>query len=331
MDRFNIVLGIPRALLWYKYGESFWVPFFDRLGVKYVITKVTNREMLEKGLERAENEICFPVKVYFSHFIELFEKCDKIFVPRYSSVEEKAYTCPKLLALPDMVRLLSGHPGLLEPEIDVKSKPGSLWNAFRETGRYFTDDEDRIRDAFEYALKSQKLAEEAAYGKWKEGRLVGDHNNLRVLLVGHPYNIQDNYISLDILERLKKIGRKEGVEIQTIVPEDISKEILIKAASQGLSKDLFWSYERELVGAAFYLVEQGEMDGVIFVSGFPCGTNSTIHPFVDGRIEEAEKAFLDIVLDEHSGEAGTVTRIEAFVDVLLAKRRVKNAGKLDSL
>ena len=46
----KITIGIPKALLYYKYGEL-WTSFFEELGCEIIISPNTNKEILDNGIK----------------------------------------------------------------------------------------------------------------------------------------------------------------------------------------------------------------------------------------------------------------------------------------
>ena len=46
------------------------------------------------------------------------------------------------------------------------------------------------------------------------------------------------------------------------------------------------------------------------------------------KAKEAGKPLLSLTIDEHTGEAGFVTRLEAFIDMLFRKKRSKIINKI---
>ena len=66
-------LGIPRALIYYKYSK-FWPVFFESLGFEVIITPKTNKEILEKGCIISETESCLSYKIYQGHVDYLINK-----------------------------------------------------------------------------------------------------------------------------------------------------------------------------------------------------------------------------------------------------------------
>ena len=58
------------------------------------------------------------------------------------------------------------------------------------------------------------------------------------------------------------------------------------------------------------------IDGAIQLSAFNCGCDSVIKEFIAEEFKQAKIPYLSLMIDEHTGEAGLLTRIEAFLDSL---------------
>ena len=62
----------------------------------------------------------------------------------------------------------------------------------------------------------------------------------------------------------------------------------------------------------------------MLVIGFACGPDSIIGEIIAREvITEASPPLTTLVLDEHTGEAGVATRVEAFVDLIRRASRKK--------
>ncbi|HZJ76338.1 MAG TPA: 2-hydroxyacyl-CoA dehydratase, partial [Oscillospiraceae bacterium] len=132
---------------------------------------------------------------------------------------------------------------------------------------------------------------------------------------GHTYNMYDSYSSMNLLNKLKEN------QVDIIVPEMIGFEHINKHANT-LDKKMFWSFGRKLLGTSMYLVESKNVDGVIYVSSFGCGIDSIIQYLFEIKSgKEGSIPFLLLTIDEHTGEAGINTRIEAFLDMIEWRKR----------
>lgn len=68
-------------------------------------------------------------------------------------------------------------------------------------------------------------------------------------------------------------------------------------------------YSKENISSLKYL---DKVNGVIFLSTFPCGLDSLVNELV---LRKLNKPYLNLILDDLGGIAGMETRIESFVDI----------------
>ena len=97
------VIGIPRALLYYRSG-TLWKAFFEAMGVPVVLSPPTSREILDTGSSLAVDETCLSAKLFIGHVRSLLGTCDRIFVPRYSSFQRSELFCTRFEGLYDQMR-----------------------------------------------------------------------------------------------------------------------------------------------------------------------------------------------------------------------------------
>lgn len=316
-------VGIPKGLLYYDFYPM-WKTFFEGVGAKVVVSQDTNKKILDEGVKNCVEDACLPVKTYVGHVINLKEKnVDYIFIPRIVSVERKKYLCSKFLGLPDFIKSLIGDlPPIIDIEINYyKNNDEFTQKEFIKVGRMFGKTEDQSLKAYFEATHQQKKFESLlkkgltnleALKVWEGKNLVKEESNydLKIAVIAHPYDIMDEYISMGIIEKLKNMGA------QVYTMEMLERDLILEGASM-LSKEMFWNYERDILGAGLYFLKQKNVDGVIMVSAFGCGPNSMTEELLE-RIFKREKEvpFMLITIDEHSGEAGIMTRLEAFTDLL---------------
>ncbi len=321
-------VGILRNLLYYNYFPL-WKTFFEELGIEVVVSSPTNKRILESGVKKAVDDACLPVKLTFGHALDLAGRVDYLFIPRLVSIESDAFTCPKLIGLPDMIRAnLNELPPLLDTCFDLK-KGRSFYRPFRELGRNFTRKSYLIKNAFQKAeIRQREFEKTMERGltpgealKVLEGSVPPAPNNfhrspakgLRIALIGHPYNLYDGYMNMGLIAKLRQGG------CQVITAEMLPAEVLEKASS-AWREDIFWTLSRRMMGAASHFFNSNGVDGIISCISFECGPNSLLQVLIE---EEAKKhretPYMSLILDEHTGEAGIITRIEAFLDMVRRK------------
>jgi len=316
-------VGIPRGLLFYHYYPM-WKVFLEGIGVEVVASPPTSKEILDLGTRSSHDDVCLPVKIFFGHTVYLADrKTDFLFIPRVVAVEKEAYTCPKLLGLPDVVRTtLEDIPPIIDATVNVKRKDKSPFKAALEVGRWLGASFRRIKSAYEEARESlwsyrklmlRGLTPDEAIDvlfKGKQAEKKEAKGNIKIGVIGHPYNVYDRFSTLDMLGELRKLGAD-------VVTEEMIRAEDIEYHAQFLPKRLFWSYERDIVGAAYYLIHKRATDGIIHVVSFECGPDSLITELIQSEARRnGNFPTMVLTLDEHTGEAGLQTRLEAFVDML---------------
>ena len=318
-------IGIPQALLYYYYFPM-WKSFFENLGHEVVVSSRTTKGILNQGARQAVDEACLPVKLYYGHVFDLKDKVDYLFIPRLVSVENRAYICPKFLGLPDMIQHSSNDlPPIISTTIDMSKKYRNLYKAVHDVGKTFTNNPFKIYRAYKAGINSlntfkqliaQGLFPHEALKEMDKGLIAqkkmsdASKTKLTIALVGHPYNLYDPYISMNLINKLRQMGVK-------VVSSDNLTELQVDNYANKLPKKLFWTLGKRMIGSAFYFLEQKNIDGIIHVSAFGCGLDSVTGELIERKIKRHGLIpYLSLTIDEHTGEAGVVTRLEAFIDMI---------------
>ena len=79
-----------------------------------------------------------------------------------------------------------------------------------------------------------------------------------------------------------------------------------------------WDFGRNILYAAESMLQDEKIRGIIFITFFGCGIDAFLEEIFKDSIC-GQKPYLSLTLDEHSGEAGLMTRIEAFTDMIIRK------------
>lgn len=338
-----IKVGIPRALLYYQ-QYPLWRTFFEVLGAETVVSPNTTRGILASGAAVVVAETCLPTKIFCGHCAALGNRVDFIFIPSVKSVEPQVYNCSKFVGLPDLVRQTGKDIApVVDIEVDVNQGLRKVREELHRVGKKFTRFPWKIDRALDRALsvdqeyqalmRSGLTPPEAIERLFPDqrytptavritGNPVTTTRQLVVALIGHPYNIYDEYVNHNL------IGRLRAMNLQLVTPEMISLEGLNEGISALVGKPYF-TYEREVIGAGGYYLK-GDVDGIISVVAFGCGPDSLMIDLVTRAAKrQYKKPLTNITIDEHTAEAGLVTRIEAFVDMLHRRvaRQLKHGEK----
>ena len=303
-------IGMQRAL----YGHHtavLWAHFFDRLGFRLVLTPPTNAHISKKGIERAVDGVCYPVKVSYGHIAQLAGKTKYLFIPSLIKMptpkpSETGFYCPMVQSNGYMVRTAFGlDPAkLINPVVHLKHSPDMLAvELYSQIGARLKLSRRSIKASLLYALKRQHqfVADMLQQGK----RIVQKIDPCTPLLIvtGRPYNLYDDRLNLRLGQNLAKIG-------MTALPMD-----LIDAGSVDLTEfpSMFWGLGAQILKTAKIVAAKDNAFG-LHLTNFGCGADSFIEHFYKSIM--ADKPYLILELDEHSAAAGVMTRIEAFKNVI---------------
>jgi len=325
-----IRIGIPRALLYYQYYPM-WRTFFRELGAEVVVSPPTTQAMLASGSSRVVSDTCLPVKVFLGHVLSLVEDCDYIFIPALRSIARKAYNCAKFLGLPDMTRaVIPECPPILDIEIDTNKGKRRLYQAIYRLGRHFTWNPLKVRRAAILASQahlsyrrlmadlglSPPRAIESTSGQSEANppSLEPAPPETTIAVIGHPYLLYDEHITHRLIHRLEQSGSR------VLTPEMATAPELEQAITRLVGRP-YWTYEEEVVGAGGHYLRNAAQ-GVIGIMAFGCGPDSLMMDMVHREATRLRTTpFMSLTLEEHTAEAGIITRLEAFLDMIHRRKR----------
>lgn len=321
----NTTIGIPRALMIFYQQFPFWRTFFEEIGFSIVISKESDNVLLTQSIETITTETCLPVELMHGHVLDLIEKeVDYIFIPFIVNGRSREgnktlnCNCPWVQTYPFMVRAaLKGkvdESKLLIPALHfrffervfVKEMTSFFNNKFgisKEEIRKAIYKADACQTAFEKRL--------VGYGKKVLENIPGHCKP--VVLLGRPYNSSDPHLNLGLVEKLIS---------QNVMPVPVDMLDLSPYNIFENYRNMYWPNGQKIIAAAQHVAKTDGLNAV-YLSNFRCGPDSFIWHYVTEELKG--KPFLHLEVDEHSADAGMVTRIEAFLDSM--KGSEQNAKK----
>lgn len=172
--------------------------------------------------------------------------------------------------------------------------------------------------AYFSARKDQKNYEKIKLEK--QAKIIREKNNQKfILLVSHPYVAYDHLLGKKIVSLLEQQNVK--VIFANINDFSMQNPKILKLVRnknyvyQNISKTLFWKSSKKLLNGIY--TNLNNIDGIVYLSVFPCGTDSLVNELAMRRINNIP--YINIILDEREVDAGLHTRIESFVDILNMK------------
>ncbi len=329
-------IGIPRALSYYNFFP-FWYGFFSDLGIEIVLSDPTTKQTMTSGSSLVVPETCLPVKVYVGHILNLLDKgIDKIFVPSLQSIMPKIYNCSKIRGLPDLIRnVVKRDFTIIEATLDKSEKNRGLYDFLSEiASQYGITDFDRIKKAsknawkvynnFQIMTRSGVPYKKALKSALDNKVIINDNNKsypINIALIAHGYNLYDERVSMKIFDKLEKL------DVNVYTAEQLTQEQMSEGLNSMKSR-LYWANEFEITGAAAHYIQDRNIDGIITINAFGCGPDSLMLERISRFSRKNNKPILHLSIDEHTGEAGFVTRLEAFVDMLYRKKRSSILNKI---
>jgi predicted nucleotide-binding protein (sugar kinase/HSP70/actin superfamily) len=156
-----------------------------------------------------------------------------------------------------------------------------------------------------------------------------DRRVLRLGVVGDLYTILTPFLNLGLEGELGRLGvevrRWFPVRLRvptTVLPPALRRDRAadaVRAGSRYLSRDVGGFAKPSIAEAA--LMADGEVDGLVHVAPFNCTPEIVAQSALVALQREKGVPVLSLSFDEQTARAGVVTRLEAFVDMIWARRR----------
>lgn len=297
----------------------FFATFVDALGCNVAANTGADHDTLKRGIEEANVPWCAPMQLFHGAIAEMVEeKPDFVLAPRIRELprqkgEVHAVTCPIVQASPDVVaRVVRDGVKLLTPRIDLGEENLDS-DRFRESCQRVAAELGR-EGAFEAAFRKGVGAQRDFDAACKDiGRqamaFAKEHGVVSVLVLGRHYTIYNDVLNSNVPNLLREQGA-------LAIPVDCYPV----ADDVPVFDDLYWGHSQNNLRAAWQARRQDDLYAV-YCSNYSCGPDSFNLHFFQYTMEN--KPFAVIETDGHSGDAGTKTRIEAFLFCVEGDRRLQ--------
>jgi len=289
----------------------FFATFIKELGYDVLPHIGASQEALKKGIEKANVPFCAPMQHYHGMVSKIAEtNPDFIFIPMVRDTERhaeerKAVVCPVVQGSSDLLLWdLKGDckATILTPIINVGMSLES---------KEFTESCARVAaslgvvtikwwKAYEAALAEQIKFQAKLLELGREALEFAAANDITpVVVLGRPYTIHNKVLNSNVPALLREQGALAiPVDCMTI-DEDVPHY-----------DRMYWSYGQRNLRAAHQIRRTPKLYS-IWCSNYSCGPDSFNLHFYSYTMEG--KPFAIIETDGHSGDAGTKTRVEAFL------------------
>jgi predicted nucleotide-binding protein (sugar kinase/HSP70/actin superfamily) len=298
-------IGVPRASS--LMGDlPFWASFWGQLGHQPVLSPPSSAETLATGLKHLSVGVCLPIKLLAGHVHALLEQdVDMVFLPASMDLAgadpEHAHACPYTMAAPFIVGATDGER-CLTPVLRFHSEDAFV-DAFEPVRSRIGAQREQIRSAFRIAVQVQLETLTAFRTRTRELLDARGYSHAFAILA-RPYSTLDRFVNLALFERLRRLNVLA-----------IPMAFLPRTEPASVGAELPWHYPEEICRAGRALDATPRIDPVV-LSSYGCGPDA----FTLQRLAEilGGRPYLVLELDEHRGDAGMMTRVEAFLDQLQA-------------
>jgi predicted nucleotide-binding protein (sugar kinase/HSP70/actin superfamily) len=335
----------------------------DKIGFDMVVPPITSQHTLSLGARYSPEMVCLPFKLTLGNMIESLElgADTLITIGQYGPCRFGYYHRLQEVILRDLgyeFELLKQSNGMLRmikyftngasireifsafsfglnklkalDEVErlvhriraIEQKKGSASRIFRDA----TEAVDNARD-----YRAIKQAKQVYLQKLQNLPTISSANPIKIGVVGEFFVVVDPFANMDVEIELGKLG------VQVERPQSVlewldfnpftlllglrEKERSFKAARPYLSRNIGGD-GLQTVGEK--VLHANEWDGLVHIEPFGCLPEIMARNIMPATAEQLP--VLNLIFDEHTGRAGVINRLEAFVDMI--KRRKKKSLEL---
>jgi activator of 2-hydroxyglutaryl-CoA dehydratase/predicted nucleotide-binding protein (sugar kinase/HSP70/actin superfamily) len=303
----------------------FFARYFNALGLNVECHLKADQAVLKRGVQKANVPYCAPMQLFHGLTGQMADStADWLFIPMLREMprtagECMAKTCPVAQAAPDIFRLDYGDAiarRILSPVVDCGE--GNLdtevfKNCCRELATQLCGKGADWSSAFEMGRKAQSEFETRCLELGRRALdFCREHNIPPVVVIGRPYTIYNTVLNSNVPSILREQGAI-GIPIDCFGVQ----------GETPLFEMMYWGHGQRIMRTAH---DVRRLAGVysVYCSNYSCGPDSFILHFYSHIMEG--KPFAIIETDGHSGDAGTKTRVEAFLHCVQQDRCVARNG-----
>jgi len=336
LERVTAARGLPTVGMTDEFVLKGLFPFFAtfirELGFDIVATRTAGRDVLKRGIEQLQVPMCAPMQLYAGVLADLVDmKPDHLFLPLLRDLprvgdEPVSTACPLSQGSQDVLahfcernRDMRVHRSLVEMgQGNLHSK--LFQDSLRGIARGFgVTSRSAIETAFRSAVSAQEAFERCLAESGRKAIAFAErHGVVPVVVLGRPYTVHNDVLNSNVPRLLRELGALAIPVDCYPTGKDIPRH-----------RGVYWGYGQANARTARE-VRRTSGHYAVFCSNYSCGPDSfVLHVFAR---EMSGKPYTIIETDGHSGDAGTKTRLEAFLYCVQShRRRTGESGSAGSL
>jgi len=286
--------------------------FLRDLGFDVRIHRGAGRRHLRRGIELANVALCAPMQQHHGVVADMVaDSADHLVLPMLRGLprvgqEPRAVLCPLVQASPDLLRWDLGcqqDPRVLRPIIDVGAAgldSPELRQSCVSLAALLGVAEERAKRSLAPAMAAQRTFERRCQELGAEALAFCEREGtIPVVVLGRPYTIYSSVLNSNVPTLLREQGALP-------IPVDCYPV----PSSVPVFEGIYWGYGQRSLRAAHALRRAPGVFGV-WCSNYSCGPDSFNLHFFAHQMEG--KPYAVVETDGHAGDAGTKTRMEAFL------------------
>ncbi len=315
-DPAKITIGIPRELTIFYQNFPFWRTLLEELGLNVVLSKESSKKTLTRSIEMMTCETCLPIEMVHGHVDDLLKKgVDYVFLPFV--VNQKGSddnptnncNCPWIQAHPFMVRAAYADSPFKDKLLTPTFHLRYFDTAFREeilefAKSTFNVSKSVVLNAVKKADAAQLRFEQRLDERGREVLANLPEGRQSFVVIGRSYNTSDPALNLNLVEKLRNMNILAiPIDFLPLKEENIFDTYPM----------MYWPSGQKII-AASKIVSGNERLDAVYLGNFRCGPDSFLRHYLAKEMNG--KPYLHLEVDEHSANAGMITRLEAFTDSL---------------
>ncbi|MBN2155357.1 MAG: hypothetical protein JW776_04895 [Candidatus Lokiarchaeota archaeon] len=311
-------LGIPRALLTHSLYPLF-SRFFTELGFEVVLSGI------DEEMEKVTNApLCYPMQILHGAVLDLVKKGIKnIFLPHIHTMTQKegwedSTFCPITQASPYIISQAFNSANIYKPVLDFSDGYENRTELIQFATEELKIPIEICTRAYKGAVAAQLEVENKFLLKGRESLdSISKTDDIGILLVGRSYNAFPAETSQSIPKKLVSMGIN-------VIPFDFLEYDFGYSEIDANTTSFPW-YFANCIKHAVEMVRNNDNLFILYINSFSCTIDSFIQNYV--RTELKSKPYLFLELDAHQADAGTQTRLEAFIEIIKNYRKMKKPHK----
>ncbi|MBO6087886.1 CoA protein activase [bacterium] len=245
----------------------------------------------------------------------------------------------------DYLKKVSGKndPILFARAINIGIRKMFLLDDLEDALSYYRAREIHLGDAEKHYNKALQMIKDAdntrtlkkvkklVFEEMKKTEIDKNRDVLHVDVTGEIYLVCDPFSNQNILKELGKMGVQTR---RSLTISGFIKDAIIPKVFRGSETHLQRAYRMakpylmrdiggdslECVSDVAYADERG-VDGIIHISPFTCMPEIMSQNIFPAMRENCDIPILPLIMDEQTGKAGYLTRLEAFTDLMRRRKR----------